>query len=136
MDKKKASLISMIMLGIYIVMSFMPIVYVEKYFEAIYDSPGAYRESSSWYCNAYIANIRFLSILCLAIATIGIVSMFFHYTGKDHKYLKYGTYAPIGAFAAFVINRKRSRTGGFKRGLSYINFGISSARKSLLLTFT
>ena len=103
MEKKKASLITMIMLGVYAVMSFMPIVYVEKYFEAIYTSPGAYREGNSWYSNAYIANIRFLAIICLALAAIGIVGMFYHYTGKRHKYLKYGTYAPIGAFATFAI---------------------------------
>ena len=103
MEKKNASLITMITLGIYAVMSFMPIVYVEKYFEALYESPGAYRESNSWYCNAYIANIRFLAIVGLIFAVIGIVGMFFHYTGKEHKYLKYGTYAPIGTFAIFAI---------------------------------
>ena len=102
MDKKRASLISMIMLGVYLVMSFMPIVYVQKYFIALF-SPGAYQEKYSWHYNSYVANVLFLAIVCAALAVAGIVFMFFHYTGKDHKLLKYGSYAPVATFAVFVI---------------------------------
>lgn len=102
MDKKRASLITMIMLGIYLVMSFMPIVYVQKYFIALF-SPGAYQEKYSWNYNSYVANVMFLAIVCALLAVAGIVFMFFHYTDKDHKFLKYGSYAPVATFAVFVI---------------------------------
>lgn len=103
MEKKKASLITMIMLIGFTVVSAIPFVYIEKYFQSADDGGYESYPSNIWPHHMYLWNIKILSILCVILAVIGIVCMFLQYNGKEHKFSKVSNYVPIATGAVYVI---------------------------------
>lgn len=103
MEKKKASLITMIMLIVFTVVSAIPFVYIEKYIKAADEGGYESYPSNTWSHNMYLWNIKFLSVVCVILAVIGIVCMFLQYNGKEHKLSKFSNYIPIATAVVYVI---------------------------------
>ena len=105
MERKNASLIAVILLSIYAVLSFLPITFLRYFAEPSIYAPGAYVIKEGWdtSINFYAYNVRVITIISLIICVIGIVALSLIYSGKESKLTKYGTYAPIVLTVLFFV---------------------------------
>ena len=103
MEKKKASLITMIMMIAFSIFSAIPFVYIEKYILA--DDDGGYEAyaSNKWPHTMYLWNIKTLAVICVILAVLGAVCMFLQYTGKEHKFSKLCNYIPIATGVVYIV---------------------------------
>ena len=102
MQKKHASLLSIIFLSVFVVISFMPVVFTMSYWEN--KAPGVGIAGKDWSVNVsmFSRNI-WLSLIILICAIVGVVALTMHYADKDSGFLKYGSYAPIATAALFAL---------------------------------
>lgn len=105
MERKNASLIIVVFLSIYTVLSFLPITFLRYFAEPSIYAPGAYVIKEGWdtSINFYAYNVRVITIISLIICVIGIVALSLIYSGKESKLTKYGTYAPIVLTVLFFV---------------------------------
>jgi len=104
MERRKASLLSAVLLCIFAVLTFMPITFLD-YFAAPGSITGVYVIQKDRFTNLnfYVANIRGIAIITLIIAIIGIIVLFMVFSNKENKYTKYGLYIPLIVTVLFTI---------------------------------
>ncbi len=102
MQKKQASLISLIFLSIFVTLSFMPIIFQNTYWKN--DAPGYGEASKSWTAGVsmYSKNL-WLAVIMLILAVISITVMALVYADKKSDFLKFVVYAPAATAVVFAI---------------------------------
>lgn len=108
MSKKTASLIAFIMMIVFLVMSFIPCVFVEVFMKQF--SMVAYKESYRITENMlYVIGLAdanssdIFSIITLVLVAIGIVALVFQFAGRSKKIIKILSFSPCVAVISFVI---------------------------------
>lgn len=106
MQKKNLSLIAFILLIVFVVFSFMPVILKTTSWEEI--RYGHYTERwsalESFAYNAYLGSFTgIIACLCYVFAIVGIITLILQFVGKTSKRIDNLTYSPIVAFILFVI---------------------------------
>ena len=103
MDKRKASLLSIVLLSIFAVLTFMPITFLDYFAAPTYGGAYVIKKDRFTNLNFYVANIRVFAIILLLVVLAAIVALLMIYIGKKDKYSKFGLYLPIVATVLFLV---------------------------------
>lgn len=101
--KKRICLISFILLCVFIVISFLPIIFMESYWKA--DTPGRGIYTHKWdaLCSMFGLGNEILGVLVLLFAAVGVVVLILQFTGNTKPSLAKLTLAPLVALLFFAV---------------------------------